>query len=504
MDPIQVIAASLGFSTVFLILLIIGINELGKQSNPTFTFIDLIRESDDWPSLVRFQLLVWTLIVVFCFLTVALARILSNLPAVSPDIPENLLILIGISVSVTPVSIYVSKKKYEEQTPESKIADKQLKASEKNGTPIIKDENEKTPVKEATEKEITQNEIDERRRARGYGSMLLEDERPSITRFQMFSWTIIGVLIYAGIFIKQLYSFTIATPGNFSDVLILPDIDFALVALMGLSQAAYVGGKYVSPTKPKIFSSISPNPVMEEQETTIIGINFGKEKGAIRIGGKTILPSDIAWSESKITFKVPKLDPPVETKFNVTVLIGADTFIAPELLTVTPIPRPKIDDVKLTPDKQGIIITGINFGSEAGKVLLDDVSITGPPLWTNTGVTVTPLELEANKEYAIKLLIGKLEVKFPKIIKTTKIDKLDSTDFHAGDSVTIKGDNLGAKEDGKIIVDNKEITDLEEWTDTSITFKLPEKLAEKDYEIKLQIKGKLFPVPNKITIKKIT
>lgn len=79
MNPTEIVGWSIGLSIVILgsILFIVYLlgrkNEKEPNHQPNYQIWDLIRESDNWPSLVRFQFLTWTLIVVFCFMTIAIA-----------------------------------------------------------------------------------------------------------------------------------------------------------------------------------------------------------------------------------------------------------------------------------------------------------------------------------------------------------------------------------------------------------------------------------------------
>jgi hypothetical protein len=93
--------------------------------------------------------------------------------------------------------------------------------------------------------------------------MLEESKKPSLTRFQMFGWTWIGILIYIAILfstvsttlmdmqIARMYQqlqpneveYTRLHCDNPLRKLTLPDIDPTLVILMGLSQGGYLGGK---------------------------------------------------------------------------------------------------------------------------------------------------------------------------------------------------------------------------------------------------------------------
>ena len=163
-------------------------------------FGDIIRDGSGFPSLARFQFLLWTFILMFAVLSVYFIRLFMGTPQLPNDLPTNLLILTGISVAVPFVSNPISTIKYGGTKPASG----------------------------------TLKEGDRRRLA----TMLMENEKPTVSRFQMFAWTIISIIIYLGFFFST-------TTFLLDDVnaLSVPDIPQIFVVLMGLSQTAYVGNK---------------------------------------------------------------------------------------------------------------------------------------------------------------------------------------------------------------------------------------------------------------------
>jgi len=233
---------------------------------------DIIRDGGGFPSLARFQFLVWTFILMFVVLSVYFIRLFMGTPVLPDAIPENLLILTGISIAVPFVSSPLSSIKYGDRKPT-------------NGT--LKDS-------------------DRRRLA----SMLMENEKVTVSRFQMFAWTIISIVIYLAFFFSK-------TTFLLTDVneLTVPDIPQIFVVLMGLSQAAYVGNKSTVPKSVTVLK-VSPNNGTAGTTVAIVGTNFGtKEKGTILfedgnkdVTGKQIVvqANDIKeWQESKIHISVP-------------------------------------------------------------------------------------------------------------------------------------------------------------------------------------------------------
>ena len=151
-----------------------------------------------------FQFLVFTALTVFAYVTVfaarfALARTTGDFP-VLPEIPVNLFVLMELSVTTagTGKGITVSYLRQGVLNPISKS-------------------------------DLTTD----------------RDGAPDLTKAQMLIWTVVAV----GVYLLKLNHFINAgeyegtTPG-------LPDIDGALLVLMGASQGGYFAGKLVSKTQP--------------------------------------------------------------------------------------------------------------------------------------------------------------------------------------------------------------------------------------------------------------
>jgi hypothetical protein len=166
--------------------------------------LNLIKSKDGFPSLANLQLFMWSEIILFAFLSIYILRVSGGVFD-PPDgiLPANILKLLGISAVVPAVSVGINFYKY--------------------GAIAGNDGNKE------------------------WNSILLERGRPSLTRFQMFVWTWIGVIIYLTVFFGSLYVLTLSSsPVTFSQV-VLPDVDPTLVVLMGISQGSYVAGKVTAP-----------------------------------------------------------------------------------------------------------------------------------------------------------------------------------------------------------------------------------------------------------------
>jgi hypothetical protein len=236
-----------------------------------------IMRDDTWyPSLSLFQFVVWTSIIAFLYFGVCLTRIFGGVTGFPPTFPSNLLTLMGISVAVPVISSGISSTR--------KYGDNPFSPEE-----IVK----KHPL----------------------STMLEENNKPSLPRFQMFIWTWIGITIYLAVFIA-----IIIKPGTLQAVenLNLPNIDSTLVLLMGFSQGAYLGGKFVASQSSALeIKKILPSEAKEGEIISMFGNGFGdkqdtvlfKDMGAGEIRVDKMVSdggSIIKWTDTRIDLKVPE------------------------------------------------------------------------------------------------------------------------------------------------------------------------------------------------------
>jgi hypothetical protein len=234
-----------------------------KESNRKVKLIDVVYEKDNYPSLAKFQFLLWTFLVAVAFLWIYFIRLWSGVITVPTFdiIPGNILTLMGISVAVPITSGAIGAVKYRSQWEK-------------------------------------RNETMERKEL---VTMLEEGGRPSLTRLQMLLWTGIGLAIYIGTLYVAVRS-NLAYPA----CLALPDIDATIVVLMGLSQGAYVGGKLVATGPGPAITEIKPDKGKEKDEISIFGSGFGEKKDTVWIGNVGIRDDDIkAWTDGRIDLLIP-------------------------------------------------------------------------------------------------------------------------------------------------------------------------------------------------------
>jgi hypothetical protein len=215
------------------------------------------------------QLLIFTYITVFSYVAVYVARLHAELNSL-PDIPLNLLVLMGLSVSSATASkgIVVS---YVEQ---GKLPDR---SDDKSGMTRDKEGN------------------------------------VALTKVQMLIWTFIA----AGIYLITVVSFIKDQTFTQSGKGALPDVDGALLVLMGAAQGAYIGGKLVSrSTSAPIIQRILPSPMSMSTATRVTlngGLFGGSPDGSTVIyrnnatgAQREVLAIPAAqWKDNRIEFDIP-------------------------------------------------------------------------------------------------------------------------------------------------------------------------------------------------------
>jgi len=221
------------------------------------------------PSLSVFQFFLWTIVLMFVLFSVYLIRIFGGVTeAISGPPPYTLLALTGISF-VTPFgSSLISSLRYP-------------KADTVMNEPSEDSQTVRPPL----------------------GEMLREFGKPSLSRFQMFGWTWISIVIYLSVYgavISRDYSNVV----NLS----IPDVFPVLVVLMGLSQVVFLGAKATVTAQIEI-TKVFPLDVKQDENLSIFGLNFGSDRQDVWLGTRRIGSDDrdhlLGWSDGRIDIKIP-------------------------------------------------------------------------------------------------------------------------------------------------------------------------------------------------------
>jgi hypothetical protein len=251
----------------------------------------LITGADGKSSTSKFQFFLWTAVIVFSYVALFVARWERGTIRPVGEIPTNVLITLGFSATTL-----------------------------------------------AAAKAITTAYVANGRLSPGSsvnGGLLTDDAGQSdLAKTQLVAWTFIGVFVYLVTVFK-------ADPGAG-----LPDIDGALMVLMGLGHGAYLGKKLVTTDTPRLFS-ITPL-VRPGQKVVISGASLGSLAGTVFLGGRPLAGVALDWQEQEISFALPAQQPGGAPWLGgQTVDVGVD--VAANRLSFVIGPPPQL--VRLVPEK---------------------------------------------------------------------------------------------------------------------------------------------------------
>ncbi len=165
--------------------------------------LSFFQSPDGIYSVSRFQVWLWTIVILFSYGYLFLSR------GVAPDFPDSIWALLGISVASIGTATTIAVKTLPVVTPEEKEGEEN-RAAERKG----KQKPKQSPLV----------------------SMLSEDGKPSIMRLQMFAWTIATVVFFVS-YLK--------TRGE------LWDVPSNLLILMGISHGGYLVDKAAESSRDK-------------------------------------------------------------------------------------------------------------------------------------------------------------------------------------------------------------------------------------------------------------
>jgi hypothetical protein len=223
----------------------------------TPNLLKLALGADQRLSTSKFQFLVWTVPVLFVFIALALGR--QN--AALANLPSNVLIVLGFNLTT-----FLGAKAI--------------------------------TVSYLTSNRISKKPSDEP----DYSLRFLvsnDSGNPELSKTQMLAWTAIAIGAFLFDFFIN-YGRYLHCGGGFDKRHCFPDIDTALMVLMGLGQGAYLGGKLVAADPPQV-TSIAAAVTVNQLTVTVQGKN---------LDGGTITANDIAasgptWADASATAVFP-------------------------------------------------------------------------------------------------------------------------------------------------------------------------------------------------------
>lgn len=180
-------------------------------------------------SLSRFQIILWTLLILSAYLTIALQRIHAGIPdALNIALDEKLWALLGISTaSLVGSPLLLQSKKT--QDPPAPVIDKAAQVLNEPAA-AIQDNREGKLYSNAEPKDARFTDMFE-------GDEVSNTAYIDPSKLQMFLFTLIVAASYGYLIFHAMYG----DPKN----LAMPPVSSGMVALLGISHAGYLGSKTV-------------------------------------------------------------------------------------------------------------------------------------------------------------------------------------------------------------------------------------------------------------------
>jgi hypothetical protein len=265
--------------------------------------------ADGQYSTSKFQVFLWTVVVLFSFVAIFWARWrVDRASEQLSDIPANVLTALGFVIVSGIASYAITASKVEEKQ------DVKLKPGQ----------------------------------APARWSALFEEDRgvPSLHKIQLLAWTAVALITYLFATASAVgATVAITTPASGDTpaqpaLPALPDIDATLMVLMGLGQGAYLGRKLTLRQTIGI-TRLDPSEATVGDEITVSGVGFGEDMGTstLEFDAKPVTVRAADWSDTSIKFKVPDKHPdgsawPSDPKrVSINVRIGGQPgATAPDLL----------------------------------------------------------------------------------------------------------------------------------------------------------------------------
>jgi hypothetical protein len=290
---------------IFVLLAIVVIQSTPSTKNAGQRqrgWLILIEGADGRLSASKAQWAAWTAVVAGTYLAIYVARALTHVPdPLSASFPSNLLLAMGFSTATMATAKGITT---------TYIAGGRLPSKTSGATTS--------------------------------GGLLTDDDGiTDLSKVQLLTWTAIAISVYLYTVMNQLR--LIIHDGK---DLTIPDIDGALMVLMGLSQGGYLGKKLTSAPSVTL-SALIPSTAKASDPISVYGSNFGDpdsdgnpgSNSTVLVSGATVAVAKGNWSDSKITFTMPPAAPdgPWKKGQDVAVQVVANGQVSQNTLPLTPV-----------------------------------------------------------------------------------------------------------------------------------------------------------------------
>ena len=238
---------------------VFGLYRVWKGS---WNVLTLAEGADGRLSTSKFQVLLWTIVVLFGYAVVETGRFLRGNFDALDKIPPNVLIALGFTIGTATLAKGITT---------SFIAAGRLKK-------------ESDPTS-------------------GPGTLVADDDGvPDLSKAQLLAWTFVALVVYV---VRVFYQLRVATPE-------LPDIDAPLMVLMGLGQGAYIGKKLTTTSTPRL-GDVNPKQGPPRTQVTVTGAALGGKDLSTRVRLDDVAlpaPADrSSWEDDHVVFTIPDQHP---------------------------------------------------------------------------------------------------------------------------------------------------------------------------------------------------
>lgn len=352
-----------GWGAVALLFFWMVIWLLTGKLNP---FLLVIGE-DGRPSTSKLKPFLWTIVMIFAYAVLYSVKLKKGSIDPISNIPPNLLIAIGLDAAM-----FVAAKG---------ITESQIASGQVEKPPPV------TPTT-ATTVSTTANA--------GAGAVFQDDNGfPELTKIQTVTWTGFAIVLYLVAVDTALKVVTTAQP-NSPEVtnLSLPDIAPAMMVLIGLGNAVYLGKKLVTTDTP-VLTAVAVDRKPTFTEVTLTGVAFGATQNGSRItiNEKEITDPPLEWSNERVKFKLPERNPDGgDWVGGQTVKIGL--FVKGRTTNQLPLTiDPFLKQLAPTAGPAGtpVIVTGSAFGPTRDELTIDNSKVAAASIssWTSEEIRFT-------------------------------------------------------------------------------------------------------------------
>jgi hypothetical protein len=199
-------------------------------------------------SLSRFQAVLWTVLILADYATILLGRAWQGMSLVDAKdlLRPDLLMLMGISYGSAVGTSIVNANKAGKRTPATAVADAQANLNDEDGnfTAAQGVMYKNKDISDANVGDLFQ------------GDELADAHTTDLSKVQMFFFTIVSAVVFLGTADAMFTNMK-----SIGDVLI-PQLPENLIALMGISHAAYLGNKAV--TRTQLQASVQSQPQVQQ------------------------------------------------------------------------------------------------------------------------------------------------------------------------------------------------------------------------------------------------